>query len=97
MRRTSSCCVARRHLRVAFFVHAPLASASTREAHMIQPRKSLDVLDASAASTDFRKAFPGSRKVYVEGPHGIRVPMREITLSGGDRKSTRLNSSHVKI
>jgi phosphomethylpyrimidine synthase len=69
---------------VAFFVHAPLASASTREAHMIQPRKSLDVLDASAASTDFRKAFPGSRKVYVEGPHGIRVPMREITLSGGE-------------
>jgi phosphomethylpyrimidine synthase len=24
--------------------------------------------------------FPGSRKVYVEGPGGIRVPMREISL-----------------
>src|SRR5690606_17721335 len=33
---------------------------------------------------DFDSAFPASRKVYVEGPHGIRVPMREITLSGGE-------------
>jgi phosphomethylpyrimidine synthase len=24
--------------------------------------------------------LPGSKKVYVEGPHGIRVPMREIQL-----------------
>jgi phosphomethylpyrimidine synthase len=24
--------------------------------------------------------FPGSRKVYVEGPGGIRVPMREVSL-----------------
>src|SRR5690606_10068885 len=28
----------------------------------------------------FGEAFPCSSKVYVEGPHGIRVPMREITL-----------------
>ncbi len=32
--------------------------------------------------------FPGSRKVYVEGPGGIRVPMREIAL-GGSRSSAR--------
>ncbi|MFZ5623180.1 MAG: phosphomethylpyrimidine synthase ThiC [Gemmatimonadota bacterium] len=32
----------------------------------------------------FEEAFPGSRKVYVEGPNGIRVPMREILLSGGE-------------
>ncbi len=25
--------------------------------------------------------LPGSRKVYVAGPHGIRVPMREISLT----------------
>ncbi len=25
--------------------------------------------------------LPGSRKVYVTGPHGIRVPMREISLT----------------
>ncbi|HTE17707.1 MAG TPA: phosphomethylpyrimidine synthase ThiC, partial [Armatimonadota bacterium] len=29
-------------------------------------------------------AFPASRKVYVEGRHGIRVPMREIVLSDGE-------------
>jgi phosphomethylpyrimidine synthase len=34
-------------------------------------------------STDFSSAFPQSRKVYVNGP-GVRVPMREITLSGDE-------------
>ncbi len=29
-------------------------------------------------------AFPNSKKVYLEGPEGIRVPMREIGLSGGE-------------
>jgi phosphomethylpyrimidine synthase len=29
-------------------------------------------------------AFPGSRKVHVDGRGGVRVPMREITLSGGE-------------
>jgi len=33
---------------------------------------------------DFGEAFPASRKVYVEGRYGIQVPMREITLSGGE-------------
>jgi phosphomethylpyrimidine synthase len=33
--------------------------------------------------SEYGDAFPNSRKVYVEGGHGIRVPMREITLSGG--------------
>jgi len=32
---------------------------------------------------DFRSAFPGSRKVFVEA-RGVRVPMREIALSGGE-------------
>ena len=32
----------------------------------------------------YRGVFPNSRKVYVEGSHGIRVPMREIALSGGE-------------
>jgi len=27
-----------------------------------------------------RKPLPGSRKVYIEGPRGIRVPMREVDL-----------------
>jgi phosphomethylpyrimidine synthase len=34
--------------------------------------------------SDFNTAFPNSRKVYVEGPQGVRVPMREIALSGGE-------------
>ncbi len=33
---------------------------------------------------DYGDAFPASRKVFVEGRHGIRVPMREIGLSGGE-------------
>jgi phosphomethylpyrimidine synthase len=33
---------------------------------------------------DYGEAFPESRKVYVEGPAGLRVPMREIVLSGGE-------------
>ncbi|MDA1001409.1 MAG: phosphomethylpyrimidine synthase ThiC, partial [bacterium] len=28
--------------------------------------------------------FPRSKKIYAEGPQGIRVPMREIGLSGGE-------------
>ena len=36
------------------------------------------------SATSFTDAFPNSRKVYVEGHHGVRVPMREITLSGGE-------------
>ncbi len=32
---------------------------------------------------DVRSVFPGSRKVYVDGA-GVRVPMREIALSGGE-------------
>ncbi|MBV9402185.1 MAG: phosphomethylpyrimidine synthase ThiC, partial [Candidatus Eremiobacteraeota bacterium] len=27
----------------------------------------------------------GSRKIYVDGPHDVRVPMRELTLSDGER------------
>ena len=33
---------------------------------------------------DYGEAFPNSKKIYVEGPQGIRVPMREIALSGGE-------------
>ncbi len=32
----------------------------------------------------FEEAFPNSQKVHVPAPNGIRVPMREIALSGGD-------------
>ncbi len=39
---------------------------------------------APISATEFANAFPNSRKVYVEGAGGIRVPMREIELSGGE-------------
>ena len=33
---------------------------------------------------DYGEAFPKSKKVFVEGPHGVQVPMREISLAGGE-------------
>ena len=33
---------------------------------------------------DVDAAFPNSRKIHVPGPHGVRVPMRETALSGGE-------------
>jgi len=36
------------------------------------------------AEGDYGAAFPNSRKVFVEGRHGVRVPMREIFLAGGE-------------
>ena len=43
-----------------------------------------DARTAAPSAGDYGDAFPNSRKVYVEGRHGIRVPMREIALSGGE-------------
>jgi phosphomethylpyrimidine synthase len=50
------------------------------------PRKTTRPADRQTArpSGDYGDAFPNSTKVYVDGPHGIRVPMREIALSGGE-------------
>ncbi|MEX1259046.1 MAG: phosphomethylpyrimidine synthase ThiC [Gemmatimonadota bacterium] len=38
----------------------------------------------SDSAPDYGSAFPNSSKVHVEGSRGIRVPMREIALSGGE-------------
>jgi phosphomethylpyrimidine synthase len=35
-------------------------------------------------AADFSSAFPNSCKVYVDGPSGVRVPMREIVLTNGE-------------
>jgi phosphomethylpyrimidine synthase len=40
--------------------------------------------EGSAEMSEFTTAFPNSTKVYVDGPHGVRVPVREIALSGGE-------------
>src|SRR4029077_17044614 len=34
--------------------------------------------------SEFSTAFPNSRKIFVEGPEGVRVPMREIALEHGE-------------
>ena len=47
------------------------------------PSAASPVLD-QVQPADYGDAFPGSTKVYVEGPRGVRVPMREIALSGGE-------------
>ncbi|MDA1306507.1 MAG: phosphomethylpyrimidine synthase ThiC, partial [Acidobacteria bacterium] len=39
---------------------------------------------APLTDADFDQAYPASRKVYVEGGAGVRVPMREIALSGDE-------------
>ncbi|MEE2669848.1 MAG: phosphomethylpyrimidine synthase ThiC [Gemmatimonadota bacterium] len=36
------------------------------------------------SSGDYGLAFPSSRKVFLEGRQGVRVPMREIALTGGE-------------
>jgi phosphomethylpyrimidine synthase len=38
----------------------------------------------AAPPADYGDAFPRSSKVYLEGRHGVRVPMREIALGGGE-------------
>ena len=35
-------------------------------------------------TSTYGEAFPHSAKIYVDGCSGIRVPMREIALSGGE-------------
>jgi phosphomethylpyrimidine synthase len=39
---------------------------------------------APTPATTLADAFPNSTKVYVDGPRGISVPVREIALSGGE-------------
>jgi phosphomethylpyrimidine synthase len=33
---------------------------------------------------DYSTAFPNSRKVHIDGPQGVRVPMREVAVDGGE-------------
>ena len=40
---------------------------------------------APLTAADFSGAFPNSTKVHVDGPHGMRVPFREIALAGGEQ------------
>ena len=33
--------------------------------------------------SEFNSAYPNSTKILVDGPQGVRVPMREIALENG--------------
>src|ERR1700741_2650585 len=48
------------------------------EPHMPEPRP------PAPSAGDYGDAFPSARKVYVDGHHGLRVPMRESALPGGE-------------
>src|SRR6476661_1608703 len=56
-----------------------MATRTTRPSSIRAPRRALP-----PAAESYAEAFPRSSKVHVEGPHGVRVPMREIALSGGE-------------
>ncbi len=45
---------------------------------------SADIAAVAHRPNDYGEAFPSSQKVYVDGPQGVRVPFREIVLSGGE-------------
>ena len=53
------------------------------EASPAQSKRSSNAAPA-LRSGDYGDAFPASRRVYVEGRDGVRVPMREISLTGGE-------------
>ena len=57
---------------------------------MIEPDPALAPTPASGPSpglappVPYEGAFPNSTRVFVDGPAGLRIPMREIALSGGE-------------
>ena len=71
---------------VAFSLYAPPPSVAVCLCQQIDSHPSpLRIITRTEwKMTDYPGAFPNSKKVYIDGPHGIRVPMREISLSGGE-------------
>lgn len=51
---------------------------------------SLFDMEPSALDAAMRTPLPGSRKIYVEGGNGLRVPMREVDLPGDPEGSLAL-------
>ncbi len=52
---------------------------------------------AAELSAEVRRPFPASRKIHVEGPAGIRVPMREISLSATRSESGLVPNPPVTV
>jgi phosphomethylpyrimidine synthase len=59
-------------------------ASPTRPARSQRIKHPRPAVTPSDRGDHYGEAFPNSIKVYVEGPGGIRVPMREIALSGGE-------------
>jgi phosphomethylpyrimidine synthase len=57
---------------------------ATRSTTPRSPRRVKQARPSTAVGGSFAESFPNSTKVYVEGAEGVRVPMREISLSGGE-------------
>ncbi|MXW56394.1 MAG: phosphomethylpyrimidine synthase ThiC, partial [Gemmatimonadales bacterium] len=51
---------------------------------MIEPDPALRPSPAHSSPVPYEGAFPNSARVFADGPGGLRVPMREIALSGGE-------------
>jgi len=49
------------------------------------------------SDADFDLAFPNSAKVFLDGPQGVRVPVREIAVSGGEPPVQVYDSSGPRI
>ena len=82
--RAAACAIrtARRTAATASASGSPTTSGSRRPGAIVRAWPTRPTLPP-LQSSDFDSAFPGSRKVYVDG-RGVEVPMREITLSGGE-------------
>jgi phosphomethylpyrimidine synthase len=61
--------------------------------NLVAPTRNAEGRRRECGMSDFSSAFPNSRKVYVEGPQGIRVPVREIALENGTSKLGVYDSS----
>jgi phosphomethylpyrimidine synthase len=48
-------------------------------------------------SEDLRRPFPASRKIYVDGPDGLRVPMREIQCSATRSEAGLLPNAPITV
>ena len=53
--------------------------------------------EREALSEEMRRPFPASRKIYVEGNNGLRVPMREVSLSDTHSQSGPQSNAPVTL
>ena len=52
-------------------------------------KKNIEIANGKQSPTtsfegDYGESFPKSKKIFIQGDRGVSVPMREITLSGGE-------------